>query len=58
MCAKRLVFCFWKGRQDVLPWVVAAVVAALSESLMVGIYGGVAGALAAALLSTRGIGHD
>ncbi len=57
-----LVFCFWKGRQDVLPWLVAAVVAALSESLMPGkwyiVCGGVAGALAAALLSPRGIGND
>ena len=49
-----LVFSFWKGRQDILPWVIAAGVAAVTESLMPGkwyiVFGGVAGALAAALL--------
>lgn len=49
-----LVFSFWKGTQDILPWVIAAGVAAISEALMPGkwyiVFGGVAGALAAALL--------
>jgi 4-azaleucine resistance transporter AzlC len=48
-----LVFSFWKGRQDVLPWLAAAVVAAVSEMIMPGkwyiICGGVAGALTAAV---------
>ncbi len=47
-----LVFSFWKGRQDVLPWLIAAVVAAIAEMMMPGkwyiICGGVAGALTAA----------
>ncbi len=53
-----LVFSFWKGRQDVLPWLIAAVTAALTELVLPGkwyiICGGVAGALAAALLPCRG----
>lgn len=57
-----LVFSFWKGRQDVLPWLVAAAAAAVSESLMPGkwyiVFGGVAGALAAALMSPRGVGIE
>jgi 4-azaleucine resistance transporter AzlC len=48
-----LVFSFWKGRQDVLPWLAAAFVAAISEMITPGkwyiIFGGVAGALTAAL---------
>ncbi|MBT8344949.1 MAG: AzlC family ABC transporter permease [Desulfofustis sp.] len=48
-----LVFSFWKGRQDVLPWIIAAFVAAIAEMIMPGkwyiICGGVAGALTAAL---------
>jgi len=51
-----LVFSFWKGRQDVLPWLVAAVVALLSETLLPGkwyiVCGGIAGALVAAFGST------
>jgi 4-azaleucine resistance transporter AzlC len=53
-----LVFSFWKGRRDALPWLIAAVTAALSELLLPGkwyiICGGVAGALAAAILPFRG----
>lgn len=53
-----LVFSFWKGRQDLLPWIIAALTAAVSELLLPGkwyiICGGVAGALAAALLPQRG----
>jgi predicted branched-subunit amino acid permease len=49
-----LVFSFWKGRQDLLPWIIAAASASLSELLLPGkwyiVCGGVAGALAAALL--------
>jgi len=52
-----LVFSFWKGRQDLLPWIGAAAAAYLSEMLLPGkwyiICGGVAGALAAALLPHR-----
>ena len=52
-----LVFSFWKGRQDILPWLVAAVVAAVAESLMPGkwyiICGGVAGALTAAFIPRK-----
>jgi 4-azaleucine resistance transporter AzlC len=48
-----LVFSFWKGRQDALPWLAAAFVAAISEMITPGkwyiIFGGVAGALTAAL---------
>jgi 4-azaleucine resistance transporter AzlC len=51
-----LVFSFWKGRQDVLPWLVAAIVALLSETLLPGkwyiVCGGIAGALVAAFGST------
>lgn len=57
-----LVFSFWKGRQDVLPWLVAAVVAAVSESMLPGkwyiVCGGVAGALTAALKNPEGGGND
>lgn len=52
-----LVFSFWKGRQDLLPWIIAAACAYLSELLLPGkwyiICGGVAGALAASLLPPR-----
>jgi len=51
-----LVFSFWKGRRDLLPWLVAALVAVGSEALLPGkwyiVCGGVAGALAAALRET------
>lgn len=57
-----LVFSFWKGRQDVLPWLVAAAVAAAAESLMPGkwyiVCGGVAGALVAALMSPKGASSE
>ena len=57
-----LVFSFWKGRQDVLPWLVAAFVAAGSESLMPGkwyiVCGGVAGALVAALVTPKGTNNE
>jgi len=47
-----LVFSFWKGRQDLLPWLVAATVAIVSESLLPGkwyiVCGGISGALVAA----------
>ncbi len=48
-----LVFSFWKGRRDLLPWLAAALVAVASEWLLPGkwyiVCGGVAGALLAAL---------
>lgn len=57
-----LVFSFWKGRQDVLPWLVAAAVAAVAESLMPGkwyiVCGGVAGALVAALMPPKGASSE
>lgn len=47
-----LVFSFWKGRQNIMPWLVAAVTAAVAETVMPGkwyiICGGVAGAVTAA----------
>ncbi|MCG6931889.1 MAG: AzlC family ABC transporter permease [Desulfofustis sp.] len=47
-----LVFSFWKGRRDILPWLAAAVGAAIAETLLPGkwyiICGGIAGALTAA----------
>ena len=49
-----LVFSFWKGKQDILPWTVAAFVAVIAEHLLPGkwyiVFGGVGGALAASLL--------
>jgi 4-azaleucine resistance transporter AzlC len=60
-----LVFSFWRGRRDLLPWLIAAIVALVSEALLPGkwyiVCGGVAGALAAALRETgpgRGRGND
>ncbi len=51
-----LVFSFWKGRQNILPWLVAAMVALVSESLLPGkwyiVCGGIAGALVAAFSPT------
>lgn len=47
-----LVFSFWKGRQDLIPWLVAALVAVVSEALLPGkwyiVCGGISGALVAA----------
>ena len=47
-----LVFSFWKGRQDIFPWLVAALVAVVSESLLPGkwyiVCGGISGAVVAA----------
>jgi len=57
-----LVFSFWKGKKDVLPWLVAAAVAAVSEALMPGkwyiVCGGVAGALVAALMPPKGLSNE
>jgi len=48
-----LVLSFWRGKQDLFPWVMAALAALISESLLPGkwyiVIGGVSGALAAAL---------
>lgn len=48
-----LVFSFWKGKQDLLPWLIAGTAAIIAESLLPGkwyiICGGVCGALTAAL---------
>ncbi len=52
-----LVFSFWKGRQNLLPWLVAATAALAAESLLPGkwyiICGGVGGALVAAVLPVK-----
>lgn len=52
-----LVFSFWKGRSDLLPWLTAAAVAVGSELLLPGkwyiICGGIAGAVVAACLSDK-----
>jgi 4-azaleucine resistance transporter AzlC len=52
-----LVFSFWKGRQDILPWVTAAAIALVAEFLLPGkwyiICGGIAGALVAAFSGFR-----
>jgi len=48
-----LVFSFWKGKKDLLPWLTAGIVALVADSLLPGkwyiVCGGIAGALAAAL---------
>ncbi|NNK94563.1 MAG: AzlC family ABC transporter permease [Desulfobacterales bacterium] len=50
-----LVFSFWKGRQDVLPWIAASIAAVAAETLLPGkwyiVVGGVIGALVAAFFS-------
>lgn len=52
-----LVFSFWKGKQDLFPWLTAAVAAVASEALLPGkwyiVFGGVGGAVAAALQPHR-----
>ena len=52
-----LVFSFWRGRQDLLPWVVTALVAILTERLVPGkwyiLAGGLCGALVTALLPEK-----
>ncbi|WP_163338171.1 AzlC family ABC transporter permease [Desulfopila sp. IMCC35008] len=49
-----LVFSFWKGRRDILPWVVSALLAIITEKLIPGkwyiLAGGLGGALVTALL--------
>ena len=59
-----LVFSFWKGKQDIFPWLTAAVAALISESLFPGkwyiVIGGICGALTAALQAQppKGVHHD
>lgn len=52
-----LVFSFWKGRRDLLPWVVAALISLGAESVLPGkwyiVCGGIAGALMAACGDTQ-----
>lgn len=52
-----LVFCFWRGRRDLIPWGVTALLAVATEYFIPGkwyiLAGGVGGALTAALL-----GHE
>jgi 4-azaleucine resistance transporter AzlC len=53
-----LVFSFWKGKKDLLPWFVTALLALITERLVPGkwyiVAGGVGGALVAALMNTEG----
>lgn len=53
-----LVFSFWQGKKDLLPWFVTALLALLTERLIPGkwyiIAGGVGGALVAALTKNEG----
>lgn len=60
-----LVFSFWRGRQDILPWLTTAVIAVAVEQILPGkwyiLAGGVGGALVTALLPERkgeGDGND
>lgn len=52
-----LVFGFWRGRQDLLPWLVTALLAIVTEKLVPGkwyiLTGGVGGALLTALLPQK-----
>jgi 4-azaleucine resistance transporter AzlC len=52
-----LVFSFWRGKKDLLPWVVTAVLAVVSEKFIPGkwyiLVGGVGGALLTALLPVK-----
>lgn len=49
-----LVFSFWKGKRDILPWVITALLAIIAEKLIAGkwyiLAGGIGGALVTALL--------
>jgi predicted branched-subunit amino acid permease len=57
-----LVFSFWRGRKDLLPWVVTAVLAVVSEKFIPGkwyiLVGGVGGALLTALLPVKKTGES
>ena len=61
-----LVFSFWRGKADILPWIVTALLAVVSASLIGGkwyiLIGGVGGALLTALLPEKhhggGPSHD
>lgn len=52
-----LVFSFWRGRQDLLPWLVTAFIAVITEKVIPGkwyiLAGGVSGALAAAFFAGK-----
>ena len=52
-----LVCSFWKGKQDLLPWLVTALLAIITEKLVPGrwyiLTGGIGGALVTALLLQR-----
>ncbi len=52
-----LVFSFWKGKEDLLPWLVTALLAIITSRLVPGrwyiITGGIGGALVAALMPQR-----
>lgn len=54
-----LVFSFWRGRQDLLPWLVAAGAAVAAETLLPGkwyiICGGIGGALVAAFQPSQAL---
>ncbi len=52
-----LVFSFWKGRQDLLPWIITGLVALITEKLIPGkwyiLVGGITGALVTAFLPAK-----
>ncbi len=54
-----LVFSFWRGKQDLFPWVMTALVAIVTEMIIPGrwyiLTGGMSGALVAAFLSTNDV---
>lgn len=54
-----LVFSFWRGKKDILPWIVTAILAFAVERLLPGrwyiLAGGVGGALAAALMPQKAL---
>jgi predicted branched-subunit amino acid permease len=57
-----LVFSFWKGKSDILPWIVTALLAILAEKLVPGkwyiLAGGLGGALVTALLPDTTMQND
>lgn len=57
-----LVFSFWKGKRDILPWVVTALLAFITEKLVPGkwyiLVGGLGGALVTALLPDAFLSKD
>jgi len=57
-----LVFSFWRGRQDLLPWGITVLLAVITEKIVPGkwyiLAGGIGGALASAFLPDKPAGLD